>query len=50
MTKPRTDAERKRDERKRMRDRGYILRSVWVHAQDWPRVQKYLERVAKRRE
>jgi hypothetical protein len=38
-------AERKRQERKRMYDQGYVLRHVWVRAADWPRVQKYLARV-----
>jgi hypothetical protein len=39
---PRTAAERKRQERKRMYDQGYILRHVWVRPADWSRVQKYL--------
>lgn len=38
-------AERKRDERDRMRDRGFVLRQFWVHPKDWPRVQKYLLRI-----
>jgi hypothetical protein len=37
-------AERKRDERKRMRKAGYVLRQFWVHPRDWLRVQKYLQR------
>jgi hypothetical protein len=41
----RAAAERKRQERKRMYDQGYILRHVWVRPADWPRVQKYLSRV-----
>ena len=43
-------AERKRDERERMRSRGFVLRQFWVHPSDWPLVQKYLLRVNKRRE
>jgi hypothetical protein len=42
-------AQRKRDERERMRALGLVLRQFWVHPQDWPRVQKYLARVLKRR-
>lgn len=42
-------AERKADERARMRKLGYVLRQFWVHPQDWPRVKKYLERVNARR-
>jgi hypothetical protein len=37
-------AERKRDERKRMRKAGYVLRQFWVHPKDWQRVRKYLQR------
>jgi hypothetical protein len=37
-------AERKRDERDRMRAEGYVLRQIWVKPKDWPRVQKYLAR------
>lgn len=40
--------ERKADERKRMRARGFVLRQFWVHPKDWPRVQRYLERVKAR--
>jgi len=43
-------AERKRDERERMRAQGYVLRQFWVHPQDWARVQSYLLRVNKRRD
>ena len=42
-------AERKRDERERMRDAGFVLRQFWVHPQDWPRVQKYLTRLLEKR-
>jgi hypothetical protein len=41
-------AERKRQERKRMYDQGYILRHVWVRPADWQRVQKYLARIDNR--
>ena len=43
-------AQRKRDERERMRKAGYVLRQFWVHPKDWALVQKYLLRVNKRRE
>jgi hypothetical protein len=42
-------AERKRDERERMRKDGFVLRQFWVHPKDWGLVQKYLRRVFKRR-
>ena len=42
-------AQRKRDERDRMRAEGYVLRQFLVHPKDWERVQKYLRRVNKRR-
>ena len=45
-----TAAARKQDERDRMRARGFVLRQVWVHPKDWPRVQTYLARVMKKRE
>jgi hypothetical protein len=44
-----TDAERKQAERDRMRERGYVLRQVWVHPKDWTLVSKYLKRVNKQR-
>jgi hypothetical protein len=44
-----TAAERKRDERERMRNQGFVLRQLWVHPKDWPRVQRYLERVLRLR-
>jgi hypothetical protein len=43
-------AERKRQERKRMYDQGYILRHVWVRPADWPRVQNYISRLNRRSE
>jgi len=42
-------AERKRDERRRMRKAGYVLRQFWIHPKDWQRVQKYLQRFKSRR-
>ncbi len=44
-----TAAQRKRDERERMRERGFVLRQIWVHPKDYPRVQKYLARIFKAR-
>jgi hypothetical protein len=32
-----------------MRERGYVLRQVWVHPKDWLRVQTYLARIFKAR-
>jgi hypothetical protein len=37
------DAERKRDERERMRARGYVLRQVWVHPDDAAKVQRQID-------
>jgi hypothetical protein len=45
----RSNAERKADERTRMRALGFVLRQAWVHPKDWERVQTYLVRVNKRR-
>ena len=47
MTKP--PAERKQDERARMRAAGFVLRQVWVHPADWPLVKKLTERLAAKR-
>jgi hypothetical protein len=44
-----TDAERKRDERERMRERGYVLRQFWIHPKDWSRVSAYVRRINKQR-
>lgn len=44
-----TPAQRKADERERLRERGFVLRQFWVHPDDWPRVQKYLLRINKLR-
>lgn len=50
MSSAKTPAQRKADERERMRARGFVLRQVWVHSQDWSRVQKYLAKIRKARE
>jgi len=42
-------AERKRDERERMRAAGFVLRQFWVHPKDWLKFQNYLHRMNKRR-
>ena len=31
-------ARKKREERQRMRERGFVLRQLWVHPKDWPTV------------
>jgi hypothetical protein len=46
---PKSDAERKRAERVRMRERGYVLKQFWVHPEDWPQIAKYLDRINKQR-
>ena len=45
-----TPAQRKADERERMRARGYVLRQAWVHPDDWERVKKYLDRIRRERD
>jgi hypothetical protein len=50
MSAAKTVAERKADERERMRARGYVLRQFWIHPKDWERVQKYLQRINRERE
>jgi hypothetical protein len=50
MSPAKTAAQRKADERERMRARGFVLRQVWVHPKDWARVQKYLAKIRKARE
>lgn len=42
--------ERLAEFRKEMRKRGFLQHSIYVHADDWSRVKRYLERVNKRRE
>lgn len=47
---PKTTAERMRELRERMRAAGFVLRQVWVHPRDWPKVKAEIERlIAKRR-
>lgn len=44
-----TANERKAAERARKRTEGLKPREVWVSDKDWPAVQRYIERLAKRR-
>jgi hypothetical protein len=41
--------QRKAAERQRMRDRGFVLRQLWVHPADWEAVREYVERKRKKR-
>ncbi len=50
MRAAKTAAERKQDERNRMRALGFVLRQAWVHEDDVERFAKYVERLRKRRE
>lgn len=50
MSAAKTPAERKQDERDRMRALGFVLRQAWVHEDDVERFTKYVERLRKRRE
>ncbi len=42
-------AERKREERKRMRKLGFKPAQVWVHADDWQRLRAYADKLMKAR-
>jgi hypothetical protein len=42
-------AARKRIERDRRREAGFVPREIWVRPADWPRVEKYLLRVNKKK-
>jgi hypothetical protein len=44
-----SSAEKMRDLRDRMRAAGFILRQVWVHPKDWPRVKADIERLITKR-
>lgn len=44
-TSDRGDANRKRNERDRMRDEGFVLVQHWVHKGDLARARKYLKRM-----
>jgi hypothetical protein len=48
MTKT-PDHKRKAAERARMRTRGFVLRQLWVHPDDWESVREYVERKRKKR-
>ena len=37
-----TSTKRSAELRDRMRKAGFVLRHVWVHPADWPRVRKFL--------
>jgi hypothetical protein len=39
----------KHTERGRLRKAGYVLRAIWIHPDDWPRIEKHLERLNARR-
>jgi hypothetical protein len=41
--------QRKAEERQRMRSRGFVLRQLWVHPDDWQAVREYVERKRKKR-
>jgi hypothetical protein len=43
--KAKTPAERKADERERMRAGGFVLRQMWVHPKDWERLKAYALRL-----
>jgi hypothetical protein len=37
-----SNAERQKGWRDRMRKAGLVLRQVWVHPEDWPAVKRYI--------
>jgi hypothetical protein len=41
-------AERKRADRQRLREAGYVLKQIWVRPKDWPRVKRFLGRLRSR--
>jgi hypothetical protein len=41
--------DRKAAERSRMRARGFVLRQLWVHPDDWQAVREYVERKRRKR-
>lgn len=45
-----SEAERQRDTRRRMREAGYVLRQLWVHPEDWEDVRRYVERKRRKRD
>jgi DNA-binding LacI/PurR family transcriptional regulator len=44
-----TGSERQAGLRARLRKEGLRPHEVWVHLDDWPRVKRFIERLAKRR-
>lgn len=44
------EAEKKRNQRERMRREGFTLKQIWVRPSEWPLVKRYIERLAKRRQ
>ncbi|WP_435310676.1 hypothetical protein [Primorskyibacter sedentarius] len=43
-------AERKRQERERMRANGFVLVTEWIHRDDVERARKYLRRIRKKKD
>jgi len=37
-------AEAKREFRAKKRSEGYVLKQIWVRAENWVKIKKYLER------
>jgi hypothetical protein len=44
-----TGNKRKVEHRERMREAGFVLKQVWVHPDDWPALQRMIERRRKKR-
>jgi hypothetical protein len=44
-----TGNKRKVEHRERMRKAGFVLKQVWVHPDDWPALQRMMERKRKMR-
>lgn len=50
MNKPKTAAQRKRDERERNRAAGFQLAQVWIHPDDYAALRRYVDIKNRRRE
>lgn len=43
------EAEKKRNQRERMRREGYVLKQVWVRPEHWAAVKRFIERLMRRK-
>lgn len=45
--KPKSSADRKKDERQRKRDSGLVPKEIWCKPDDWEKVRKYVDKLNK---